>query len=75
MSMIGAAGTAAYGLTLVCGLLSRRWKGARWAACWFAIISAALMLYDGAALEVLAAGAIVPGLLLLGTVNEKEEAA
>lgn len=75
MSIICIIGTALYVLALVCGLLSRRRAALSWASCMLGVVCAGLMLYDGASMETLAAGALVLALPLLSADHGAEREA
>lgn len=73
MNTICITGAVLYVLALVCGLLSRRWTGLCWVSCIVSIVSAGMLLYEGAPMEILAAGALglaLPLVLIRGREQE-----
>lgn len=73
MSVIRIISAVLYGLALACGLLSRRWTALCWASCVIGIVSAGLILYAGADLELLAAGALGLALPLVFLPGREQE--
>lgn len=65
MSVMIWTGLLIYGGALVCGILSAWRRKMCWAACVLAILSSALLLYEGAKGEQLSAGLLILALIML----------
>lgn len=73
MNTICIISAVLYALALACGLLSRRWTALCWVSCMIGIVSAGMILYEGASMEILAAGALglaLPLVLIRGREQE-----